>query len=216
MAKDKIMKNEIINIFSKNKIIFNSLAAKINSFYDYQVNYVPINELNDYAFNPNHLNIFIIPPEYKEKNFSQLKDGLTAINQSQIIFCIDKKLRLVIDGFKNILFLPVSINELIKRINFLKISSIIVFKNLKLNRMDNRLYNNNDSEVILTQIESNIISLLMQSEKQISRNELNLQALGHSQNIDSHSLDSHIYRLRKKLKLISESNQIVTTDSGYY
>ena len=68
----------------------------------------------------------------------------------------------------------------------------------------------------MTQIESNILGVLMRSEKKVSRELLNSNALGYSKNIDSHSLDSHIYRIRKKLLRISKENLINATDSGFY
>ena len=88
---------------------------------------------------------------------------------------------------------------------------------MQLNRLSRELINiNNKNTIVLTQIESNILGVLMRSEKKVSRELLNSNALGYSKNIDSHSLDSHIYRIRKKLLRISKENLINATDSGFY
>ena len=69
---------------------------------------------------------------------------------------------------------------------------------------------------MLTQIEVNILGILMQSSTDVFREELNSKALGYSKEINSHSLDSHIYRLRKKLLSVSNKNKIVSNDIGKY
>ena len=65
-------------------------------------------------------------------------------------------------------------------------------------------------------IEVNIIGMLMATKENVSRSALNLRALGYARQVDSHSLDSHIYRLRKKLTLVSKTNEILAKPKGYY
>ena len=104
-----------------------------------------------------------------------------------------------------------------KKINLLKLSSKIYFNNLKLNKLNNTLSNlENQLKINLTQIEVNIIGMLMATKENVSRSALNIRALGYARQVDSHSLDSHIYRLRKKLTLVSKTNEILAKPKGYY
>ena len=117
----------------------------------------------------------------------------------------------------NILFLPISFNQLENKINFIKLSSKAKFDKLELNRMTNNLTNlASKKTIMLTQIEVNILGILMQSSTDVLREELNSKALGYSKEINSHSLDSQIYRLRKKLLSVSNKNKIVSNDIGKY
>lgn len=84
----------------------------------------------------------------------------------------------------------------------------IVYKNLEL-RNDNALCNNdNNKQVYLTEIESNIMSLLFETGI-IDKNALNREVLNQSPLIDSKSLESHLYRLRKKLINVDSNKKII-------
>ena len=72
------------------------------------------------------------------------------------------------------------------------------------------------SNVLLTLIETNILVLLINSQKPVSKEEINSRVLGYSKNVNSHSLDSHIYRLRKKLAKVSSQTEIITKNNGFY
>ena len=83
--------------------------------------------------------------------------------------------------------------------------------------MENKSRNlENKSKTNLTQIEVNIIGMLMKAKKNVPRSMLNFKALGYAKQVESHSLDSHIYRLRKKLILVSKTNEILAKPPGYY
>ena len=217
MEKEKKMKSEEINIFAENKIIFSNLENKIDKFYDSDLNFFYLKEIKGFKFKKNQLNIFFIPPNLNSTNCKNINKFLKSSKLGNLIICVDKTNNKYF-AENNILFhLPISFSELMKKVNFLKLSSNILFKNLQLNRLSRELINiNNKNTIVLTQIESNILGVLMRSEKKVSRELLNSNALGYSKNIDSHSLDSHIYRIRKKLLRISKENLINATDSGFY
>ena len=217
MEKEKKMKSEEINIFAENKIIFSNLENKIDKFYDSDLNFFYLKEIKGFKFKKNQLNIFFIPPNLNSTNCKNINKFLKSSKLGNLIICVDKTNNKYFAEHNILFHLPISFSELMKKVNFLKLSSNILFKNLQLNRLSRELINiNNKNTIVLTQIESNILSVLMRSEKKVSRELLNSNALGYSKNIDSHSLDSHIYRIRKKLLRISKENLINATDSGFY
>tara|TARA_B100000427_G_scaffold319262_1_gene317288 strand:- start:414 stop:1076 length:663 start_codon:yes stop_codon:yes gene_type:complete len=217
LEKEKKMKSEEINIFAENKIIFSNLENKIDKFYDSDLNFFYLKEIKGFKFKKNQLNIFFIPPNLNSTNCKNINKFLKSSKLGNLIICVDKTNNKYFAEHNILFHLPISFSELMKKVNFLKLSSNILFKNLQLNRLSRELINiNNKNAIVLTQIESNILSVLMRSEKKVSRELLNSNALGYSKNIDSHSLDSHIYRIRKKLLRISKENLINATDSGFY
>ena len=217
MEKEKKMKSEEINIFAENKIIFSNLENKIDKFYDSDLNFFYLKEIKGFKFKKNQLNVFFIPPNLNSTNCKNINKFLKSSKLGNLIICVDKTNNKYFAEHNILFHLPISFSELMKKVNFLKLSSNILFKNLQLNRLSRELINiNNKNTIVLTQIESNILGVLMRSEKKVSRELLNSNALGYSKNIDSHSLDSHIYRIRKKLLRISKENLINATDSGFY
>ena len=217
MEKEKKMKSEEINIFAENKIIFSNLENKIDKFYDSDLNFFYLKEIKGFKFKKNQLNIFFIPPNLNSTNCKNINKFLKSSKLGNLIICVDKTNNKYFAEHDILFHIPISFSELMKKVNFLKLSSNILFKNLQLNRLSRELINiNNKNTIVLTQIESNILGVLMRSEKKVSRELLNSNALGYSKNIDSHSLDSHIYRIRKKLLRISKENLINATDSGFY
>ena len=86
------------------------------------------------------------------------------------------------------------------------------FRNLIL-RNDGTLVNiNNNKMSHLTEIEYKIMNFLIQNIK-VKKNILNTSVLNQSPSIDSKSLDSHLYRLRKKLILVDPEKKIVLTNN---
>ena len=89
------------------------------------------------------------------------------------------------------------INDYIIDINAREISS----KNIKLK---------------LTEKEVNTIIYLSKSDKPISINELQTNVWDYYSDIDTHTVETHIYRLRKKIsKNFSDNNFIISKNNGY-
>ena len=87
-----------------------------------------------------------------------------------------------------------------------------LFNNLEL-RLNNVLCNsNNNKNTHLTEIESGIIKFLF-TKKIVDKKILSLNVLKHSSLIESKSLDSHLYRLRKKLYLIDKKTKIISINN---
>tara|TARA_B100000989_G_scaffold237270_1_gene184189 strand:- start:318 stop:881 length:564 start_codon:yes stop_codon:yes gene_type:complete len=117
--------------------------------------------------------------------------------------------------------LPVKINRIIELINvqFLKNkfnlqSNInIGFYNLNLN---SRKIIKNDIDLDLTERETNIIIYLNKSKMPVKIDELQKEVWGYSSELETHTVETHIYRLRKKMKeKFSDENFISSLKNGY-
>ena len=71
--------------------------------------------------------------------------------------------------------------------------------------------------IILTDLECDILIHLAQSEGQsVSRNELLQNVWGYNAAVETHTLETHIYRLRQKIEVDPSDPQILMTrDDGY-
>ena len=72
------------------------------------------------------------------------------------------------------------------------------------------------NDLNLTEKEADIIIYLKKSEKSISIDELQTKVWGHSSKLDTHTVETHIYRLRKKISnKFNIYDFIKSTKSGY-
>ena len=117
--------------------------------------------------------------------------------------------------------IPISIFKLIEKINieFLKIQfnsqSEVKVKNytIDLNSREMLLKN---LKLKLTEKEINTITYLSKSNKPISIDELQEKVWSYQSDIETHTVETHIYRLRKKiLNTFNDNNFIVSEKNGY-
>ena len=116
---------------------------------------------------------------------------------------------------------PLSINKLIEiiNINFLKIQfnfqSEISIGNYKLD-LNSREISKNKSILDLTERETNLIMFLKNSPKPVKINELQKEVWRYSSELETHTVETHIYRLRKKIKdKFDDDNFIISLPNGY-
>jgi len=116
---------------------------------------------------------------------------------------------------------PLKISKIIEtiNINFLKNKfaqqSDINLGFYKLNLNSRKMFNDKN-ELNLTEKEADIIIFLKKSAKPVSINELQTQVWGHSSKLDTHTVETHIYRLRKKISnKFNNDDFIKSTKSGY-
>jgi len=116
---------------------------------------------------------------------------------------------------------PLSINKLIEiiNINFLKIQfnfqSEISIGNYKLD-LNSREISKNKSILDLTERETNLIMFLKNSPKPVKINELQKEVWRYSSELETHTVETHIYRLRKKIKdKFDDDNFIISLQDGY-
>ena len=70
-------------------------------------------------------------------------------------------------------------------------------------------------EIELTEKEVSLLDMMAHSEESVSREHLLSQIWGYQKGIDTHTLETHIYRLRQKLEEKLGYDLIVTKENGY-
>ncbi len=116
---------------------------------------------------------------------------------------------------------PSSIFKLIEKINieFLKLQ----FNNQSEVNINNYVINLNSREILnkntklkLTEKEVNILIYLSKNKKPVSIDELQENVWGYQSDIETHTVETHIYRLRKKIAdIFNDKNFIVSEKNGY-
>jgi len=97
---------------------------------------------------------------------------------------------------------------------FTKNSSIQIKKYL-LNKNEKKLLNGNNA-IILTEKEIQLLELFLNNQKPISKDKILSSVWNYSSDADTHTVETHIYRLRKKINdKFSDENFIVNTKDGY-
>ena len=160
------------------------------------------------------LNFNIISAE----NEKSLNDKIQNINNYLIIsnrnnFKINNQI--VLDN------LPINTSKLIEQINiqFLKLQ----FNNqsqVKINKytidLNSREMIFNNTKLKLTEKETNTITYLSKVKKPVSVNELEENVWSYQSDIETHTVETHIYRLRKKiLSTFKDDNFIISKKDGY-
>ncbi len=123
--------------------------------------------------------------------------------------------QIIIDQF------PIDINKFIELINikFLKKKynqqSEINLGTYKLNLNSRKIFNEKNS-LNLTEREANIVIFLYNSKKPVKISKLQTEVWGHNSKLETHTVETHIYRLRKKINnIFSDENFIKSSKAGY-
>ena len=162
--------------------------------------------------------IFEFKLEFCEKE--NKLDKLNQENSSNFLVITKKKIsnlknQVIIDKF------PISINELVQilNINFLKSKFIEQSKidfgkyNLDLN---SRILKQDKKELELTEKESSILVYLKNSDGAVKINQLQEKVWGYNSELETHTVETHIYRLRKKIIENFSDNQFILSDTNGY
>ena len=125
------------------------------------------------------------------------------------------------DQFNEIISLPVKISDLnqivenaVTKKNFTKNSSILI-KQYKLDKNEKKLIKDKNY-ILLTEKEIQLLELFLDNKKPISKNIILKEVWKYSTSADTHTVETHIYRLRKKIKSkFSDENFILNNKDGY-
>ena len=142
------------------------------------------------------------------------------ISQPNTLILTQKKIssldnQIIFDGF------PIPILKLLEKINtqFLKINfnktSDIMIGSYKFN-LNSREMSQSNLKLKLTEKEINSIIYLFNSKDVVKIDELQSKVWGYQPELETHTVETHIYRLRKKiLQKFNDENFILTNKSGY-
>ena len=118
--------------------------------------------------------------------------------------------------------LPTSLKEInaiveniAAKFKFSKNSSIKI-KNYLLNKNEKKLYKQSNF-VILTEKEIQLLELFLKEKKAISKDNILSVVWNYSADADTHTVETHIYRLRKKINdKFNDEKFIINNKEGYY
>ena len=181
--------------------------------------YEIFNEVKDVLnFNVSKVGNLDLQKLNKESN-SNLKDSIliTIFNKKIYkISTLDEKEFLFIEN------LPISLPNLIEKMNifFLKIrfnfQNKIYIKNYNINLNNRTIYNDN-LETSLTEKEVQIILFLLEKKTPQKISKLQSEIWNFSNDLETHTVETHIHRLRKKIKAtFGDSKFIISGENGYY
>ena len=142
-------------------------------------------------------------------------------NNSFLKICAGSKKDLT-DNYDARLELPATLQEINTIIEntavkskFNKNSSIAI-KSYFLNKNEKKLFNSG-SFIILTEKEIQLLELLLNKQMPISKDNILSSVWNYSSDADTHTVETHIYRLRKKITdKFRDENFILNNKSGYY
>jgi len=148
-------------------------------------------------------------------------ENLENDNLSDYLVITNKKLsnlkkQIIIDKF------PINIKDLIQtlNINFLK-SKFIEQSKIDLGKynldLNSRILNQNEMELELTEKESSILIFLKHSKNPVKIDQLQEKVWGYNSELETHTVETHVYRLRKKIKDKFYDNEFILSDKkGYF
>ena len=126
-----------------------------------------------------------------------------------------------LENFDHVINLPTTLNDLNKVVEQAAIkkkfhqNSSIKVKDYLLDKNEKKLIKN-DKSIILTEKEIQLIELFSKKNEPLSKNLILSTVWNYSSEADTHTVETHIYRLRKKInKLFEDENFIVNTKDGY-
>ena len=195
-----------------------SFTATLNELKKYLKFKIILNEKNTILTLSEKIEIHLIHENFFKKN----QDMLTKKKYGGIKILAtnsDIKHGENIDGIIN---LPTTINELnniiekvVAKKKFNKNSSISI-KGYLLDKNEKKLING-DSFIILTEKEIHLLEILLNKKKPIPKADILSFVWHYSSDADTHTVETHIYRLRKKInEMFSDEKFILNNKDGYY
>ena len=176
--------------------------------YDFDTLYQILKEIDNYL-------------NFKLINVDKNKlDQRNLFNMDNFLIVSNKKIKdvdndIVIDQ------LPIELSKLVENINinFLKKKynqqSDIYLGPYKLNLNSRKIFNE-DKFLNLTEREANIVFFLKNSKKPVNISKLQTEVWGHNSKLETHTVETHIYRLRKKIMNVFKDNDFIkSSKSGY-
>ena len=192
------------------------------------VNFFELSELYNILFELKDILSFDINNYQSKKELSNaLKDNKISFINSIIVARSNENLLLnnhKLDK-RNILFIdkfPIQFDKLMDKINVQLIQHQYNFKS-KLNiknyilNINSRTISKNNKELKLTEKEIDIILFLNKNNKPQKIDILQSQIWKYSVKLETHTVETHVYRLRKKIKdTFNDENFIISSENGYF
>ena len=177
-------------------------------FFEFSELYQIFNELNNF-FN------------YQLKNIDNIKELELELKNNENYLILVNKSKFKFNNKIVFKELPLKFNKILEKVNvailknnFLKKSNIKIGKyRINLNSREIFLL---EKSLKLTEKELKIIVYLSESINPVNINELQKNIWGYNSELETHTVETHIHRLRKKiLNIYKDKNFILSTKNGY-
>ena len=150
------------------------------------------------------------------------KDKKLIIEKSSTVKIYASNKKDLLNNYDAYLELPTNLKEInavventAAKSKFSKNSSIEI-KNYLLNKNEKKLYKQ-DNFIILTEKEIQLLELFLVKKKPISKDNILSAVWNYSTDADTHTVETHIYRLRKKINdKFMDGKFILNNKAGYY
>ena len=204
-----------LNVLILGPINFVSTINELKTYLKF--NFYSQNDLNEEI--SEKLNIVLFHCEcLKEPEIRKIIDTHNCIK----IIALDKKQRVAERLYEGFLSLPTTVsdfNSLIEKSMIKKEfsdNSSIKVKKYILDKNEKKLFKI-DKFIILTEKEVQLIEIFLNNKKPISKDQILKFVWNYSSNADTHTVETHIYRLRKKINdKFSDNDFILNDKKGYY
>jgi len=206
------MDNFSISIFD-NKILF-QIIKEIKLFSKYKINhYEDLDSCVKDAEKGNHIVVFFNNPSDKinKYNFPSILvvKSTSAINKFSNILNDEIKVPFTIFDFKKKIISAIAKNEFKK-------NSLINLKGYTIDKNERKIKKNN-LELQLSEKEVDFLILFSETQDPIKRDLVLKKVWNYSDETETHTVETHIHRLRKKiLDKFNDSNFIKNNKKGYY
>ena len=204
-----------INVLAFGSKNFNTSLEELKDYLSFQLT-VTSNSLDNKIFD--NYDVLFIHEDYLKNNPAN-KELLQTSNAVKILASHSKDI--FSDIFTERLYLPTCIKDLnqsvensVAKKSFSKNSSIKI-KDYILDKNEKKLMKNH-TYVLLTEKEVQLLQLFLEKTKAINKNEILASVWKYAAEADTHTVETHIYRLRKKINSkFSDENFILSNKDGY-
>ncbi len=163
--------------------------------------------------------VLFIHEHYFKNDLVKKRENLKKTDKIKVLVSHTKDTQF--DFFSEKLLLPIGLDDLNKSIenavakkNFNK-NSTIKIQNYVLDKNEKKL-KNNDNHILLTEKEVQLLELFLRNKKPISKNMILKHVWKYAAEADTHTVETHIYRLRKKIRSnFADENFIKNYKNGY-
>ena len=203
-----------INVLAIGSENFNTSLEELKEYLNFKLTTIN-NNLKKQALS--NQDVLFIHENYLENNYDKKilentdKIKILVFNSkisSSIVFSDKLSLPTTIEDINQVIA-----NSIVKK-SFNKNSSIKI-KNYILNKNEKKLIKE-DNFILLTEKEIQLLDLLLINSDAISKNKILKEVWKYSSDADTHTVETHIYRLRKKIKSkFLDEDFIINNTNGY-
>ena len=209
------MHTKKVNVLSLGNLDFNSSLVEIKGFLNFNLEILDELKKN---IRYEEYDLLLVHQDYLEKKEANFLKNLKILK----LLIYNKKKKLEMKYFNEKISLPLRIEDINKLIldcvvkkNF-SINSRIKIKNFILDKNEKKLIKDKNY-IILTEKEIQLLELFYNSKEIVSKTFILKYVWEYSKEADTHTVETHIYRLRKKIKeKFNDDKFIINNQKGYY